>query len=393
MKKLTGLVFILFLSSAAFGDDIKFVNNLSWEQVKEKAAREKKMIFFDAYTTWCGPCKYLEKSVYTNAAVADYFNANYINVKFDMETAEGLKLAEEFEVNSYPTLLFFSPDGKLVHKYIGAMEAAEFIDLGQEAKDPSKQYFVLKEKARLLLLSDADFNKWAASAEKLEDGDKDAIMAAYLRSKTDILGNKDMASTVLRYAANLTDKQLSYLHSSKQKIAQLMEWDAARTSSVLYKKLFRQAAAAYERNYNLDSFRALIRKFDPGKENYAVKDLQFKVAVFIDKDMGKAADLLIQYMGDKKQPVDIETIASWLLDYSSSFEAAHFAKINTRLASFQVRPIDKDKEYWLYLMQMLCYAQAGDEAKARSFAEKAYHHKNLPEEYRDILKTSYGLTE
>ena len=94
-----------------------------------------------------------------------------------------------------------------------------------------------------------------------------------------------------------------------------------------------------------------------------------------------------------KQPVDIEAIANWMLDYSSSFEAVHFAKINKRIATFKLRPIDKEKGYWLYLMQMLCYAQAGDKVLARSYAEKAFNDKNLPGEYKDLLRESYGFSE
>ena len=394
MKQLTGLLLTLLLTLSAAATEITFVKSLTWKQIKEKAAKEKKMIFFDAYTTWCGPCKYLENKVYTDDAVASYYNANYINVKFDMEDGEGITLAEELGITSYPTLLFFSPEGELVHKYIGAMDALEFIDLGKDAKDPSKQYFALKDKAKELSLSDADFSGWAAQADKLEDSDKEGIIAAYLKSKSDILGNKDIANTVLMYTDKLTDQQLTYLHSNQTKIAQLMEWDADRTSAVLYKKLFRQAAVVYERSGNkIDSFRALIKKFDPKKENYAVKDLLFRVAVFVDKDINKATNLLIQYLKDTQKPVGIDAMAGWLLDYSSSFEAEHFKKINDQLTLFKIRPIDKGKEYWLYLMQMICYTQAGDETKAKSFAEKAYRHAGLPVEYKEVLRDSYGFSD
>ena len=394
MKQLTGLFFAFMLTITAFAGEIEFTHSLTWKEIKEKAVKENKMIFFDAYTAWCGPCKYLENKIYTDDAVASYYNANYINVKFDMENGEGISLAEELGITSYPTLLYFSPEGKLVHKHIGAMNALEFINLGKDAQNPSKQYFALKEKALKLNLSDVDFTVWASQADKLDDSDKESIIADYLRGKDDILGNQDIATTVLMYTDNLTDKQLTYLHSNQTKIGQLMEWDASRTASVLYKKLFRQAAALYEKsNNNIDSFSAMVRKFDPGKENYAVRDLLFKVAVFIDKDNNKATNLLIQYLKDTKKPVSIDALAGWLLDYSSSFETADFKKINDQLGLFKLRPIDKGQEYWLYLMQMMCYVKAGNEVKAKLFAEKAYHHPGLPVEYKEVLKDSYGFTD
>src|SRR5688572_6525559 len=137
MKKLTILLMGCTLAFSSFATGgVNFVKNMTWSQILARAAKEKKMIFFDAYTTWCGPCKYLEENVYTDASVAAYFNANYINVKFDMEDGEGIKLSEQFAITSYPTLLFFSASGKPVHKFIGAMEAGEFLQLGRDAKDP-----------------------------------------------------------------------------------------------------------------------------------------------------------------------------------------------------------------------------------------------------------------
>ena len=47
------------------------------------------MIFLDAYASWCGPCKMLQKNVFTKKAVGDFYNSKFINVKMDMEKGEG----------------------------------------------------------------------------------------------------------------------------------------------------------------------------------------------------------------------------------------------------------------------------------------------------------------
>ena len=122
MKQLTTLLAVFISCSAIASEGINFQQDMSWAQIKAKAQKEKKMIFFDAYTTWCGPCKYLETSVYTDESVASYYNDNFINVKFDMEAGEGIKLAEEFGITAYPTLLFFTAEGKLIHKNVGALK-------------------------------------------------------------------------------------------------------------------------------------------------------------------------------------------------------------------------------------------------------------------------------
>ena len=68
----------------------------TWAEIKAKAAKEKKAIFLDAYTSWCGPCKKIAKEVFTKNEVADYYNTNFVNASFDMEKGEGPKLAKQF---------------------------------------------------------------------------------------------------------------------------------------------------------------------------------------------------------------------------------------------------------------------------------------------------------
>ena len=62
-----------------------------------------------------------------------FFNANFINMKVDMEKDEGPDLSIKYEVNAYPTLLFIDKTGKLVHKGTGARPPDGLIDLGRDA--------------------------------------------------------------------------------------------------------------------------------------------------------------------------------------------------------------------------------------------------------------------
>ncbi|QRR02685.1 thioredoxin family protein [Dyadobacter sandarakinus] len=106
----------------------------SWASILKKAKAEKKVIFFDAYTTWCGPCKMLQKNVFTRTDVADVFNKNFINVKFDMESGEGPALAAKYPLEGYPTLFFIDPDGKIVRQVIGYQRPEELIKIAKSIK-------------------------------------------------------------------------------------------------------------------------------------------------------------------------------------------------------------------------------------------------------------------
>ncbi len=395
MKHITNLVLAsLFLSHVSAADIIRFEKGMTWKQVKAKALKEKKMIFFDAYTTWCGPCKYLENSVYTDPAVSVFFNANYINVKFDMESGEGIGLAEEFSVTAYPTLLFFSPEGKLVHKYVGALDPSAFLGLGKDAKEPSKQYYTLKEKITKGLLDDAGFRTWAELAADLEDDDAEEILADYYARKSDILANKDIAQTALLYTPKLSDAQLQYLYAHVARIRELMEWDEQTAGDKLYALLFRKAASAYDRNSrNKDSFFAVIRKFNAPKESFARKDLEVRIALFVNRDPAEAAALLVRYLDAGEKEVSLGTIGQWVFDYASRFKAEQFSLLLEKLSGFTLRGIDKGQEYWPDLLKMLCYEQTGDEANAKVYAAKTLKFPGLPGKYRDLIKEWYKISK
>lgn len=107
------------------------------EEMFAQAKAQGKTIFIDCYTSWCGPCKMMARDVFTNDDVADYFNKNFFNVKFDMEKGEGLKLNKKFGVSAYPTMLFIDSGNQcLVHTVIGARKPQELIKEAEKALNP-----------------------------------------------------------------------------------------------------------------------------------------------------------------------------------------------------------------------------------------------------------------
>lgn len=122
----------------------------TWAEVVAKATKANKPIFVDAYTTWCGPCKWLAKNVFTNDSVADYFNTTYVSAKIDMEKGEGIELAKKWNISAYPTLLYFNSAGELIHRTCGADMSANgasaFLNQGKDAIDPGKQFGAKQKK-------------------------------------------------------------------------------------------------------------------------------------------------------------------------------------------------------------------------------------------------------
>lgn len=132
LKQFFVLVFSICALQATQAQGIEFFHGTYDEAVKEANAQGK-LIFMDAFTSWCGPCKMMSAQTFTDAKVGEFFNKNFICMKVDMEKGEGPTLANKFSVTAYPTLLFISPEGKLVHKGLGFQTADPFIALAETA--------------------------------------------------------------------------------------------------------------------------------------------------------------------------------------------------------------------------------------------------------------------
>jgi len=103
----------------------------TFSEICTKAKKEKKNIFFDAYASWCGPCKLLKRDVFTTKTAGDYFNKKFINVAMDMENGEGAALAPAFQITAYPTLLILNHKGEIIARTMGYQSAEKLIEFAK----------------------------------------------------------------------------------------------------------------------------------------------------------------------------------------------------------------------------------------------------------------------
>lgn len=134
------LLLLVLLGTVLAGhaqETLRFHQQASWEAVLAEAKAQNRLVFVDAYTTWCGPCKMMDSRTFPDPRVAAFFGANFVNAKFDMEKGEGAILARRYEVVAYPTLLFINANGEVVHRGLGFHDADQLLALGGTALDPN----------------------------------------------------------------------------------------------------------------------------------------------------------------------------------------------------------------------------------------------------------------
>ncbi|MBC5619878.1 thioredoxin family protein [Butyricimonas sp. NSJ-56] len=154
-----------------------YFQELTYEQALEKAKQQRKRLFIDCYTSWCGPCQYMANKVFTQENVGDFFNKNFICVKYDMEKGEGPELGKKFGVRAYPTFVIVNPDGSIRHKLVGGGEGEEFIKRVEESFDDEKAL--------------------GTSITKYNEGNRDkAFLASYAQTLLDLYdpAAKDVAN-------------------------------------------------------------------------------------------------------------------------------------------------------------------------------------------------------
>ncbi|GEM_PF-1429521 len=199
------------------GEGIVFTHG-SWAEVIAKAKSEKKLIFADCYTTWCGPCRMLSKQVFPQKEVGDYFNANFINVKIDCEKGEGVDLKNKFGVSAFPTMLFIDPSNeKVLHRVVGFRPAEELIKEAQAAPAEAKRAEELAmafKKNKKDLKATEDYLSYLV---KISDPKAEEVALHYLKMipKSD-WHKKEYFWLVSRYVKDPFSKEAAYFYKNKQ---------------------------------------------------------------------------------------------------------------------------------------------------------------------------------
>ncbi len=185
------LFLFLLLSDWSLSQGIQFERG-TFKEISDKAASEDKLIFMDLYTTWCGPCKRLDRDVFSDGQVGEFFNKHFINYKVDAEKGEGIAIASKYRVGAYPTLLFLQANGEIALRLTGYRPGEPLVDEAQTVLDPShkpvlaerykndkvyRQQLEVERKKRMAFQHLLNQNKEFANLHReYENGNRDPLM-------------------------------------------------------------------------------------------------------------------------------------------------------------------------------------------------------------------------
>lgn len=199
----------LFLSSGLAAQGIQFETS-SWQEILNKAKAEKKLVFLDAYASWCGPCKKLANFTFPDPAVGAFFNQHFVNAKIDMEKGEGVELSEKYKVAAFPTLIFVDSNGVEVHRAMGYLSPEQLIEVGKKAINPSTQSGSMKRRYEAGDRDPAFVREYLASLAEMEDPMAFDVAGEYLDSQTDY-ATEENRLLIAQYAIDPTKAPFQYL--------------------------------------------------------------------------------------------------------------------------------------------------------------------------------------
>lgn len=101
-----------------------------YDEALKQAQEEGKPVFIDFYATWCGPCKELARTVFTDPEIKAYYDGHFVCVRVDVDKEK--KLADKYKIMSMPTLVFLNSKGKEIKRFSGLVHKKHFLSAGQE---------------------------------------------------------------------------------------------------------------------------------------------------------------------------------------------------------------------------------------------------------------------
>ncbi len=364
MKRLFTFLIASATALSIFGQGIDFFHG-TWEETLAEAQKRGVLIFVDAYTTWCGPCKRMAAQIFPLKDVGDFYNVNFVNVQIDMESEAGKKFQWKHPVHSYPTFFYISPDGDVVLQTVGGRPGDQFIATGEEALkkyDGSAKYQAMYDGG------DHSYETVYNLIVALNKSGKSSLRIAndYLKTQSD-LRTPDNLKLILEAFTQVDSKIYEYVQDYEKDLVKLegqQDFDAHLRNSA---QKTAERAVEYESESLLNEAIAAMQKHLPGEADlFAIKSsMDYAVATKdADRYLKNAKQFVKKTSGD-----DAERLHGMAATIAEKFpENKDLLQLGEKAAKRSVELKDDPKYTITYAT--LVYLQ-GDKDRAISVLDEA----------------------
>lgn len=270
MKKITLLAFFCAALFSVNAQGIEFFKG-SWEEAVAEAKKQDKIIFVDAFAAWCGPCKAMAKNVFPDSRVGEFYNANFINIQWDVEKdPEGVKFRKKYPVSAFPTLYYIDYTGEVVQNLKGAQDSERFIQTGQNA---------LSKVDRSALFA-AEYDKGNRDPELVYNYIKALnkvgkpslpVTNAYLREQKDLSADASLR-IILEGTAEADSRVFDLLIENRKAVERVASEQAVRDKILSACQATAKKGISFQNKELLETAKSLMKKHDPARaEAFAIE--------------------------------------------------------------------------------------------------------------------------
>lgn len=103
----------------------------NWDSAFSRAKIEGKPVLVSFEAEWCVWCKKLDTTTYRDTTVMSLIGDSLVPLVLDVDGA-GEALSEHYDVESLPTVLVFSPDGRERGRINGYLPPGRFVEVVKE---------------------------------------------------------------------------------------------------------------------------------------------------------------------------------------------------------------------------------------------------------------------
>jgi len=369
MKKIVLSALILGVFAFLTAGQVNFIEVTTLEEMEEakkKASDQMLMMYVDVYATWCGPCKMMDSEVYTDQVVAEYMNANFVNVRMDGETDYGRKYVVEQKLEGYPSMFIFSDDGDPVSRIVGFTAAQELVI---SLKSTMESYKVVKEykaKYERGTLEVGEFSEYITVVREMGNQEESEILAAeYMERIIDPkLSNNDIR--VVAFYMDLEDAWWPAFSSDQERLKNVLTGDYMLAMEKIYNNTLVKAVD----HDNIELISRMANELIPLVDGEATSSWDLRSLPFIQYYYyTNQVDELITYV-DRRFASDRQGDHRWLYGAASQITDMDQQYLTEALLNKGVEwfktciNLEEHFDYYFYHGMVLFFLKKQDEAKS-----------------------------
>ncbi|MEP6647262.1 MAG: DUF255 domain-containing protein [Saprospiraceae bacterium] len=362
-NKILTFIALCLSTATVLAQGIEFFHG-TWEEAIQKAKDEDKLIFVDAFTTWCGPCKNMAANTFPDPEVGKLFNQYFISMKIDMEKDMGLEFRKKHDVSAYPSLFFLDYDEVEVLKSVGGRPPADLI---KTAESVLAKYDKSTKYEAAYTAGDRSYKLVYDYVSALNKAKKPSVKIAndFITSQEDLTTPENL-KFILEAASQVDCHCFELLEKYKSQISKVTSDD------LVLEKIRTACSNTVQRAIEFESPELVALASDAMKRNipseaemfYIKSDIQFALALH---DMSNIQELVNTYSKKyiKNDPASLNQLALDLNKYAADQKVC----LDLAITLAEKAAKDDDPKYILTYAQLV--SKSGNKSEAIHILEEA----------------------